>query len=128
MIGTVLSVLIGAIVVFPFVISFCLLILYRQVRRKPTMKKIADYTTPFLFLSVYVIAHTIFGEGVGFIMSVISLVLALGFAVHERRRVKDFNIVNLLRKVWRLFFIILLVVYFLLMITGLVLTIRTQFI
>lgn len=126
MIGTFFSVLIGIIVLFPFGISICLLLFYRRIGRKLTMKKIADYTTPFLFLSTYITAHAIFGEGVGYIIAIVAIVITLIFAVYERRRAKDFKITYLLRKVWRLFFILLIIVYCLLIIIGLVLTIHGQ--
>lgn len=127
MILTGLSILIGIIALFPFIISICLLLFYRQVGRKPTIRKIADYTTPFLFLSVYLIAHTIFGDGVGYIIALTAVTIVLIFAVYERKRVKDFEIMYLLRKAWRVFFILLLIVYILLLIVGLILTIIDHF-
>lgn len=127
MIRTGLSILIGVIVLFPFIISICLLLFYRQVGRKPTMRKIADYTTPFLFLSVYMIAYTIFGEGVGYIISIIAVIIILFIAIRERQRVKDFEVMYLLRKGWRVFFLLLLIVYILLMIIGVILTIIDHF-
>lgn len=126
MIEKFLSFLVGSIAIFPFVVSIVLLFFHRSIGRKISMKNIADYTTVFLFLSVYMIAHSLFGDGVGYIIAIVSIVIILAFAVLERRRVKDFHIVQLLRKVWRLFFILLMIVYFLLMIIGLTLTIYTQ--
>lgn len=126
MIGLFLSILVGSIAIFPFVVSLILVVFHRSVGRKMTMKKIADITTAFLFLSVYMIAHSLFGDGVGYVLSIVSIVIVLVFAILERRRVKDFHIIHLLRKVWRLFFILLMIAYFSLIIIGLVLTIYTQ--
>lgn len=126
MIGMFFSFLVGSIVVFPFMISIILLLFHRSMGRKMTIKRLADYTTVFLFLSVYVIAYSIFGEGVGPIIAIASIVIVLIFAVFERKHVKEFHIIHLLRKVWRLFFIILIIVYFLLMIIGIILTINTH--
>lgn len=126
MIYTGLSSLFGIIVIFPFIISICIVLFYSHSGRKLTMKKIADYTTPFLFLSVYLIAHTIFLGGVGYVIAIIAIVIVLMIAVLERRRQKDFRIKCILRKAWRLFFILLFVVYLLLMMIGLVLTIIDQ--
>lgn len=123
MISTGLSILIGIIALFPFIISICLLLFYRKVGRKPTMRKVADYTTPFLFLSVYLIAHTIYGDGVGYIIALIAVAIILIFAIRERKRVKDFEILYLLRKAWRVFFILLLIAYVLLIIIGVILAI-----
>lgn len=126
MIGIFLSFLVGSIAIFPFIVSIVLLFFHRSIGKKMSMKKIADYTTLFLFVSVYMIAHSLFGDGVGYMIAIVSIVIVLVFAVWERKRVKDFQIVQLLRKVWRLFFIILIAVYFLLMIIGLILTIYAQ--
>lgn len=127
MIQTILSSLMGIFVLFPFGVSVSLLIVYRRIGKKPTVKKIADLTTPFLFLSIYFTAHVIFGDGVGFTIAIASIVIALFFTIYEYRRVKDFQIVYLLRKVWRLFFILLMIAYFLLILIGIGLAIYAQF-
>lgn len=45
------------------------------------------------------------------------------YAIFERRRVKEFQVIRLIRKVWRLYFILLIPAYLILMMTGLVLKI-----
>lgn len=127
MIQAILSGLIGVIVLFPFGVSISLLIVYHRIGKKPTVKRIADLTTPFLFLSIYFTAYAIFGDGVGFTIAIASIVIALFFTIYEYRRVKDFQIVDLLRKVWRLFFILLMIAYFLLILIGIGLAIYVQF-
>ncbi len=123
MMSTFVSILIGIIVICPFLLSICLYIFKRWTGRPISMKKNADYTTPFLFLSVYIIAHTLFGDGVGYFVIITAILIVILSAIYEKRRVKDFQIGLLLRKVWRLFFIILAVTYLLLIMIGLVLTI-----
>lgn len=120
MVSTLIAILLGIIVVFPFIISVCLLFFYKRIGRAPTIRKIADLTTPFLFFSIYIIAHTIFGDGVGYTIAIIALFTMIIYAVYEKRRVKDFQIIRLIRKVWRLYFLILVGGYILLIIVGLV--------
>lgn len=120
MIASFLSILMGILAVFPFLISLSLFMFTRWTGRSFSMRKNADYTTPFLFLSVYIIAHTLFGDGVGYVLCIVSIVIVIAFAIYEKRRVKDFKIGILLRKAWRLYFIILVFVYIILIVIGLV--------
>ena len=120
--STIISVLLGALIVFPFLVTF-FLVIFRK-RGKAPAKVIgfaADVTTPFLFISVYIIARTIFGAGIGFTIATISIVITITFAVIERIKVKDFQIMRLLRKIWRLFFLILAVAYLIMLVVGVVL-------
>lgn len=123
MISSVLSVLIGILVVFPFFMSLCMYIYARWKGRPFSVRKSADYTTPFLFLSVYIIAHTLFGDGVGYILLVATIIIMIGLAIYEKIRRKDFQIGVLLRRAWRLYFIILVFSYIVLIVIGLVWTI-----
>lgn len=117
-----ISVLLGALIVFPFFVTFLFLIFLRS-RGKVPVKAIglaADITTPFLFLAVYIISRTIFGDGSGYTIAVIAISSTIAIAVHERLKVKEFQIVRLLRKTWRFFFLILVVAYVLLLGVGLI--------
>lgn len=118
--STFIAVLIGIIIVCPFLLSIWLSILKKWTGRQISMKRQADYTTPFLFVSVYIIARTLFGSGVGYIISIIAITIVLLYAIYEKRRVKDFKISPLLRKVWRLYFVILVISYLVLIIIGVV--------
>ncbi|MDS9470488.1 DUF3397 family protein [Sporosarcina pasteurii] len=123
MVSMLFSNVIAVIVIFPFIVSVCLQFFYRRFGHTPTVRKIADLTTPFLFLSVYLIAYTIFGDGVGFTIVILALSIIIMYAIFERRRVKEFQVIRLIRKVWRLYFILLIPAYLILMMTGLVLKI-----
>ena len=83
----------------------------------------ADFTTPFLFLAVYIISRTIFGTGSGSYIAAIAIIITISYTVTERFKVKDFQIVRLLRKTWRLFFLILAAAYIILLIAGVILKI-----
>lgn len=123
MISTFLSPLIGVIVLFPFIILILLLVIYRRMGKAPVtvIGYVADLTTPFLLLSVYIVSRTIFGDGVGFYIAIVALIITIIYAVVERKRVKEFRIVRLLRKVWRFLFIALAIAYVVLLGVGMVL-------
>lgn len=125
MVSTVISVLFGLIILFPFIITFLTLFIYRRMGRAPisVLGEAADLTTPFLFLSTYIVGRTIFEEGVGFYMMIIFVVITILYAIYERVKVKEFRITRLLRKIWRLLFLVLVIVYILLIIVGLILKI-----
>lgn len=120
-----ISTIFGVIIVFPFIVTFLLLEYFRRRGKAPSsvIGFAADLTTPFLFLAVYVVSHTIFGSGTGLYIAFIAIILTIVYAVIERLKVKEFRIVVLLRKMWRLFFLILVVTYILLLIVGTILKI-----
>ena len=125
MIQTILSVLFGVLVLCPYIITILVLLIYRRLGKAPVsvLGQAADFTTPFLFFSVYIIARTIFGELVGVYLSVIAILLILIFAILEKMNVKEFLIKRLFRRVWRLYFLLLSISYIILLFTGLILKI-----
>ncbi|WP_342512695.1 DUF3397 domain-containing protein [Sporosarcina sp. FSL K6-1522] len=121
----VISALIGIVIVCPFVVTLAFLIIRKKLGKSPAsgIGLAVDVTTPLLFLAVYIISRTIVGEGVEVYVAGIALIIAIVYAVIERLKVKEFQILRLLRKIWRLYFLILLSAYFVLIGVGLVLKI-----
>ncbi|MCM3710031.1 DUF3397 family protein [Sporosarcina luteola] len=120
MVNVLLSILTGIIVVFPFVITVVFLIFMKRMGKAPAavIGKAADFTTPFLFLSVYITSMTIFGKGTGFYITSIAILIAIFLAVVERVKVKEFEIGRVLQKTWRLFFLLLSLSYVILLVIG----------
>ena len=81
----------------------------------------ADWTTPLLFISVYIISRTVFGGGQALYMISITLIIAIIYAVRERINVKEFKISFFFKKLRRLIFLILSISYVLLLLIGLIL-------
>jgi len=120
MINGFMSILTGIIVLFPFLITITFLIGMRKMGKAPAavIGKAADFTTPFLFLSVYITSMTIFGNGTGFYITAISILIAILIAVFERLKEKEFQITRVIQKAWRLYFLILSFAYIVLLIIG----------
>ncbi|HEX5563896.1 MAG TPA: DUF3397 family protein [Sporosarcina sp.] len=120
MVNGLLSILTGIIVLFPFLITIIFLVVMRKMGRAPAavIGKAADFTTPFLFLSVYITSWSIFGKGTGFYITSIAILVAIFFAVVERVREKEFQIGRVLQKTWRLYFLLLSLVYVVLLFLG----------
>ncbi|WP_172369777.1 DUF3397 family protein [Sporosarcina jiandibaonis] len=122
---TLLSVLFGILIFCPYIVTILILMIYRRLGTAPAsiLGQAADLTTPFLFLSVYIIARTIYGDLVGFYISIIAIIITIIYSILEKMKVKEFLIKRFLRKVWRLFFLLLSSSYVILLIIGLVLKI-----
>ncbi|MBB4824029.1 energy-converting hydrogenase Eha subunit A [Sporosarcina luteola] len=123
--GGLISTVIGILILFPFIVTLLYLLIVRQTGKasRKSFGQAADVTTPFLFLAVYIVSDSIFGPHAGIYVVVIALVIAIGYSVIERLKVKEFEIMHLLKKIWRLFFLLLVTAYASLLIIGLVLNI-----
>lgn len=121
----IIPMLLGVLIVFPFLVTFLVFIFLRKKGRAPSkdMGVAADITTPFLFIAVYIISLTIFDISAGFYIAIFAIIIPIIFAIIERMRKKDFRVGLILRRSWRLFFLILTAVYFVLLIAGVVLKI-----
>ena len=128
MTSALLSMLFGIFILFPFIWSFLILVIYKRRGIAPSsvLGPTADMTTPFLFMSVYIIAKTAFGDGVGFYIALIAIIIMIIYTIYEKMNVKELRIIRLLRKVWRLYFLILAVAYIILLVFGVVINIMSM--
>ncbi|QTD42410.1 DUF3397 domain-containing protein [Sporosarcina sp. Te-1] len=120
--GGLISTVIGILILFPFIVTLLYLLIVRQTGKasRRSFGQAADVTTPFLFLAVYIVSDSIFGAHAGIYVVVIAILIAIGYSVIERLKVKEFEIMHLLKKIWRLFFLLLVTAYALLLIIGLI--------
>lgn len=120
MVNGFLSILTAILVLFPFFITITFLIIMRKMGKASAavVGKAADFTTPFLFLSVYITSMTIFGSGTGFYIMSIAILIAIFLAIMERTKVKEFQISRVLQKTWRLYFLLLSLSYVILLVLG----------
>jgi len=125
MVGTIISSLFAIIILCPFLVPIVLLIIFKRMGKPPISRLgiTADITTPILLLSVYILSHAIFGAGVGYTMITVGIIVTIVYAIYERMKVKEFRIIHLLRKIWRLLFLMLAFAYIVLLPLGVVLQI-----
>lgn len=116
----VISGLIGIIILFPLIVTLSYVVFMKKRGRAPakTVGRAADVTTPFLFLAVYVVSYVIFGEGTGWYITGIAIVVAIILVIIERLRAKDFKILRVLQRAWRLYFLALSATYIILVVMG----------
>lgn len=119
---TVISTMFGGLLLFPYIITIVFLVVIKKMGRAPVtaIGLAADVTTPLLFLTVYVVSREIIGEGTGVYIVTIALMIAIVRIVLERFKVKEFQIAYLLRKTWRLYFLVLTASYILLLLGGII--------
>ncbi|WP_318615542.1 DUF3397 family protein [Sporosarcina sp. YIM B06819] len=119
----IISTIFGGLILFPYIVMLVFLVVMRKMGKAPAsiIGLAADMTTPLLFLTVYLVSREIMGEGVGIYIAGIAVIIAIVRIVLERMKVKEFQIVHLLRKTWRLYFLVLTVSYLLLLLVGMIL-------
>ena len=117
------TLLFSSIILFPFSIMIVIIVSMRKTGRSfsKVLGHAADWTTPLLFVSVYIISSTVFGGGKALYMISITLIIAIIYAIVERINVKEFRISYFFKKLRRLIFLILSVSYILLLCLGLIL-------
>jgi hypothetical protein len=115
----------GMIILFPFIVTIAFMVVMRKMGKAPAsiLGLAADVTTPLLFISVYVVSQSVFGQGIWIYIMGIAIIIAIVYALIERSKVKEFQIARLLRKTWRFYFLVLLAAYVILLITGMVMKI-----
>lgn len=114
--------LVSIIVLVPailFIISF-VIAKYAFRKRKKSIGIAADITTFLLFFSVSHVFNVIFGKEIGFVIIIFAIFIATIMTILEWKMKKEIEIKPLLRKVWRLFFILLCFMYALLWIIGVI--------
>ncbi len=102
---------------------FLLSTVFFQVVLKKGKKSIglaADVTTILLFFSVAHVYEVVFEGNIGYLLIVFSILLATIFTIVDWKTKKEIEILPLFRKVWRLLFILLCVVYALIWLIGVI--------
>ncbi|WP_301108212.1 DUF3397 domain-containing protein [Sporosarcina sp.] len=117
--------IIGAILLFPFIVLFVLLLVFKKIRVTPSKRfgLAVDFTTPFVASAVTVLLHAIWDQWLGVYVIGTVCVIAILFSIIERIKEKEFRTQLVLRKTWRVFFLLVTAAYFLLIISGIILQI-----
>ena len=117
-----LKMVLAAIVICPVAILFVLFFVFSRFK----IKKVyafgfaADVTTVFLFVSVPLIIKSIWDVNVYILVLVVAIVIAIVFTYMEWRKSKEIYIPQLLKRIWRMYFILLIGLYIGLLIMGMV--------
>lgn len=106
--------IIGGVILFcPLIVLLLTFIICRKLRIKKTYAFGfgADVTTFILFFSVPLAIHSIWGASLFLPIIIVALLIALGFTYVDWRTKKEIGVPVLLKKIWRVYFILLSVMY-----------------
>lgn len=117
--------ILGALLLFPFIILIVLLIIAKKIGivKKKRMGWAVDWTTPFMVLTVLILIRAIWDVWLPILLIAVLCLIAIGFAVRERSTEKEFRTWLVLRRTWRAYFLLLTILYILLFIIGITLQI-----
>lgn len=83
-----------------------------------TVGRAADITTIFLVVSVPLALQALTGVQLGYALFSLLIIIAIYNTFRVWRSEKDIEIIKLMRKTWRIYFVILTVLYILTLLVG----------
>ncbi|MCW1926847.1 DUF3397 domain-containing protein [Bhargavaea beijingensis] len=103
----------GFLIAFPAVPFFFFFTVFTRLYKDPSkgFSRAADCTTFLLLPAVPAVVEAFTGYQTGFYLAMAVIVFALYMTYRERKTEHDFEIGPLLRKIWRLLFLILSAAY-----------------
>ncbi|MFJ7970649.1 DUF3397 domain-containing protein [Psychrobacillus sp. NPDC096389] len=118
----IFNTIISFLLLYPIVLFILTFIVskYFLHKRKKSIGIAADVTTFLLFFSVSHVYSVIFSKNIGFILIICSLLLATILTFLDWRTKKEMEVRPLLRKIWRLLFMLLCLFYAFLWIFGVI--------
>ena len=110
---TFIEIIGGVILLCPLIVWLLTFIICRKLRIKKTYAFGfgADVTTFVLFFSVPLAIHSIWGTSLFLPIVIVALLIALAFTYVDWRTKKEIDVPVLLKKIWRVYFIVLSIMY-----------------
>ncbi|WP_407081808.1 DUF3397 family protein [Psychrobacillus antarcticus] len=105
------------VVVFLLVFLFCT---FFRLKRKKTIGIAADISTFFLYFSITNLFSFFFLKEIAWYLVIFSIILATIITILEWRSKKEIEVIPLLRKIWRLLFLLLCFTYAFLWLFGVI--------
>ncbi|TQR08175.1 DUF3397 domain-containing protein [Psychrobacillus soli] len=118
----IINSIVSFLILFPIVLFIMTFIVskYFLHKRKKSIGIAADITTFLLFFSVSHVFSVVFEKSIGFLLIICSLILALIMTFFDWRTKNEIEIRPLLRKIWRLLFVLLCIFYAFIWIFGVI--------
>lgn len=117
-----LKMVISAVIICPFIILFILFVVLSKFKLKKVhaFGYAADVTTILLFVSVPLIVKSVWEVDVFIWMMIAAILVAIVYTYVEWRKSKEIYIPQVLKRIWRMYFILLIVLYVALIIIGMI--------
>lgn len=118
----IFNTIISFLLLFPFVLFIITFIVTKYFfhKQKKSIGISADVTTFLLFFSVSHVYSVIFVKNIGFLLIICSLIFATIMAFLDWRTKHEIEIRPLLRKIWRVLFMLLCIFYAFLWVFGVI--------
>jgi len=118
---TIVNVL-SVFVIYPVVVFLVVFIVCKYIlhKRKKSIGLASDISTFFLYFSNVNLFSFLFLKEIGWYLVIISIILATIMTYLEWRSKKEIEIIPLLRKIWRLLFLLLCSLYAFLWVFGVI--------
>ncbi|WP_341322589.1 DUF3397 domain-containing protein [Solibacillus sp. FSL H8-0523] len=115
-----LQFILATIIIFPIIAFILTLIICRKFKLKKhkAIGLASDVTTVILLFSVPVAIRSLWGQSIWILMLVVLLILAIIFTYLDWRTKKEIEVQPLLKKIWRVYFLLLSIAYFTVWIIG----------
>lgn len=115
-----LKILSSVIICCPLIVMAISFILFRKLKIKKSLAVglAADITTFILFLSVPLVLYSIWEIKIFTVFIIFALVIAIVYTYIEWRKTKEIIVPTLLKRIWRIYFLILVSCYVLFLFMG----------
>ena len=110
---TFIEIIGGVILLCPLIVLLLTFMICKKLRikKKYAFGFGADVTTFILFFSVPLAIHSIWEVSLFLLIIIVALLIALGFTYVDWRTKKEIDVPVLFKKIWRVYFILLSVMY-----------------
>lgn len=115
-----LKIISSVIICCPLIVMAISFILFRKLKIKKSLAVglAADITTFILFLSVPLVLYSIWEIKIFTVFIIFALVIAIVYTYIEWRKTKEIIVPTLLKRIWRIYFLILVSCYVLFLFMG----------
>lgn len=112
--------ILAAIIIFPIIAFILTLVICRKFKfnKYKAIGLASDVTTVILLFSVPIAVHSLWGQSIWILMLVVLLIIAIIFTYLDWRTKKEIEVQPLLKKIWRVYFLLLGITYFVTWIVG----------
>lgn len=112
--------ILSVLVLYPVVVFFVVFLVSKFIlhKRKRSIGIASDVSTFFLYFSSAHLFSFLFLKEIGWYLVIFSIILATIFTIFEWRSKKEIEVIPLLRKIWRVLFLLLCCLYAFLWLFG----------
>ena len=118
----VIQYLLSIIIFFPIILFFITYFITRKrkISKVKSFGIASDLTTLVLFFSVPLSISSLWEKNYNVVVFIIALIIAIIFTYIDWRTKKEIEVFRLLKKIWRLYFILLTIAFLVIWMVGLI--------